>query len=445
MQKQREIPLPTLQQRNWADCEVGVLIHFDIQVFEPKYKFRKHWGYSPDPNKFNPIQLDTDQWVKTAKDTGATYVILTAKHCSGFCLWPSKDYGYCMTQSPYKDGKGDIIEEFVASCEKYGLKPGLYYSTGCNAFMKFDMSANKMPDQETDEYKQYSKLVEQQLRELWGNYGELFEIWFDGGHFAGGPDIHELLHELQPNAVCFQGPPNWPSNLRWVGNERGHAPYPCWGTISDVSHYDGTKPIGNKHMGNPDGSIWMPAETDTPNRIFQWMWYKNQEKLVVPAEKLLDYYYKSVGRNTNLLIGMVIDNRGLVPEHDVQEFRKFGNYIRERFEKPVKHLSGAGNQLTLKLDQETPINQIIIQEEIQFGERVLKFHVEGYFENEWKLLVEGTCIGHKFIKVFKPHKITQVRLTVEEFRGSPKIRNFAVYNVPKMPKPKQFLLRLLGK
>jgi len=344
MQNQREIPLPTVRQQKWADCEVGVLIHFDIQAFEPKYKFRKHWGYSPDPKKFNPNQLDTDQWVKAAKDAGATYAILTAKHCSGFCLWPSKDYEYCTTQSSYKDGKGDIVRDFIASCRKFGLKPGLYYSTGCNAFMQFDMSANRMPNLESDKYIRYSELVEQQLRELWGNYGDLFEIWFDGGHFARGPDIPTLLTELQPNAICFQGPPKWHSNLRWVGNEQGHAPYPCWSSISDITHYDGTKPIGNKHMGDPNGKIWMPAETDTPNRIFQWMWYKNQDRLVIPAEKLLEYYYKSVGRNTNLLLGMVIDNRGLVPERDAQEFKKFGDYLRERFETPVGVGSGEGKE-----------------------------------------------------------------------------------------------------
>lgn len=219
--------MPTSQQIQWADCEVGVLIRFDIQVFEPKYKFRIHWGYTPDAKKFNPTQLDTEQWVKTAKDAGATYAILTAKHCSGFCLWPSKEYENCLTQSSYMDGNGDIVGDFIASCRKYRLKPGLYYSTGCNAFMNFDMSANRMPNQETDDYEHYSKLVEQQLRELWENYGELFEIWFDRGHFTKGPDIPKLLRELQPNAVCFQDPSKWTLNLRWVGIERGHAPYPC--------------------------------------------------------------------------------------------------------------------------------------------------------------------------------------------------------------------------
>lgn len=444
MQEQREPLLPTSQQVQWADCEVGVLIHFDIQVFEPKYKFRKQWGYSPDPKKFNPTQLDTDQWVKTAKDAGATYAILTAKHCSGFCLWPSKDYDYCMTQSPYKNGQGDIVGEFISSCKKFGLKPGLYYSTGCNAFMKFDMHANRMPDQESIEYKNYSKLVEQHLRELWTNNGELFEIWFDGGHFVGGPDIPELLKELQPNAVCFQGPPKWSSNLRWVGNERGYAPYPCWSTITDVSNYDGTKEIGNKHRGDPNGQIWMPAETDTPNRTFQWMWYKNQDFLVVPAEKLLQIYYNSVGRNSNVLIGMVINNQGLVPDRDVKEFQKFGRYVRKRFGTPIKDVSGEGTEFTLNLGKESSINQIILQEDIRFGERVRKFTVHGNSKNEWKVLCQGTCIGHKFLKMVKSHNVTQVRLTIEECLGSPKIRNFAIYNAPKMPKAKLFLFRLLG-
>ncbi|MHA1451450.1 MAG: hypothetical protein ACTSRD_01160, partial [Promethearchaeota archaeon] len=173
-------------------------------------------------------------------------------------------------------------------------------------------------------------------------------------------------------------------------------------------------------------------------------WYKNQEYLVVPAEKLLKFYYNSVGRNSNVLLGMVIDNRGLVPDRDVREFKKFGNYIRERFGTPIKEISGEGNEFAVKFNKETKINQIIIQEDIQYGERVQKFRVEGKTGINWEKLCEGSCIGHKFIKMIKSHTITQVRLTIEKSRGIPKIRKFALFNVHKMPKAKPFLFRLIG-
>ncbi len=326
------------------------------------------------------------------------------------------------------------MAEFIDSCKKYGIKPGFYYSTGCNAYMKFDQHVKGMPSQDSEEFKKYHDLVEQQLTELWTNYGELFQVWFDGGHFAGEPDTKAMLEKMQPNAVAFQGPDGYNHNLRWVGNEQGFAPDNCWSTIQSTDHYDGTKAIGDKNAGDPDGKIWQPAETDTPNREFQWFWYENQEYLVVPAEKLVRYYYESVGRNTNLLLGMVIDDRGLVPEKDEEEFTRFGWLIKERFSNPLGRTNGEGMELTIEFDKPTLLNQIVLMEDIQFGHIVRKYDIEIDTSGEWLWIAGAQAIGHKRIHLFDAITTTKIRFKCTESKGTPQIRDFSVYKVNPLPK-----------
>jgi alpha-L-fucosidase len=199
------IAVPTKEQIEWSSCELGAILHLDIEVFEPEYHFREQWGYVPDSGIFNPKSLNTDQWVKTASDAGIKYIVLVAKHCSGFCLWPTKEHAYSIKNTPYKNGKGDIVTEFVTSCKKYNVRPGLYYSTSTNAYLNVD-NPGTVRSGNNEEQKRYNEIVEHQLRELWSAYGEFFEIWFDGGCLPvekGGPDILPLLNRYQPNAVLF--------------------------------------------------------------------------------------------------------------------------------------------------------------------------------------------------------------------------------------------------
>lgn len=135
---ERSLVLPTPAQVAWADAEIGVIIHFDLQTFEPTYEFRKRWGYTPDPSIFNPAELDTDQWLATAKAAGATYAVLVAKHCSGFSLWPTTAHGYSVASSPWRGGTGDIVADFIRSCAKFGIRPGIYASASCNAYLRVD-------------------------------------------------------------------------------------------------------------------------------------------------------------------------------------------------------------------------------------------------------------------------------------------------------------------
>ena len=456
-EKNRKLALPTPSQAAWADEEIGVIIHFDMQVFEPEYSFRKQWGYTPDPGVFNPKELDTDQWLETAKSAGAKYAVLVAKHCSGFSLWPTNAHSYSVASSPWKNGKGDIVGDFIKSCAKFGLKPGIYASASCNAYLRADNPGKVLIDAPEflkrynssmemqggkgsvwagpEEQQRYNRIVETQLTELWNNYGRLFEIWFDGGALPveeGGPDIVPIMRRLQPDAVVFGGPAGWPSLARFVGNERGEAPDPFWSSTDNLEAFDGTSEISGLG-GNPDGNVWSCGEADMPNRdqikAFQggWFWRKGDEQFLYSLDHLTECYFSSVARNTNLLLGMVIDNRGLVPEPDRKRFAEFGGQIKKIFSNGIASANGDAKTLTVKIPHGKAVNMISIMEDIKFGERVRKYKVEALREGKWSKIAGGTCAGHKRIERIGAVKASELRLTVEECADTPKIRDFSAW------------------
>lgn len=414
---------PTAQQLSWAQAEFGVIIHYDITVFEPSYNFRKQWGYHPDPKVFAPTALDTDQWVKTAKEAGAKYAILVAKHCTGFCLFPTEPYS--VRQSAYQ---GDIVESFVRSCRKYDIKPWLYYSCACNGYMQAD-NPGYVISKDPEQQKQYAALCERQLTKLWSRYGEMFEIWFDGGLLPveqGGPNLKPIYEAYQPKAVRFQGSQiGEENNTRWVGNERGLAPFNCWSATDGDSQFDGTKEDSSIGEGNPDGARWSPAECDMPNRRNEWIWKAGEDKKVLSAEHLMDCYYQSVGRNCNLLLGMVVDNRGLVPERDVTEFRRFGAMLSRRFQNKTASTSGSGTQFALSLAPDTKIDHIVLRENLQAGHAVRAFCVEIRRNGKTVKKLQAKAIGNKRIFRFNALRADEIRLTITENKGMPDITEFS--------------------
>lgn len=184
----------------------------------------------------------------------------------------------------------------------------------------------------------------------------------------------------------------------------------------------------------------MPAEIDTPNRFLQWFWYKDQEKLVKSIDELVRIYYFSVGRNTNLLLGMVIDNRGLVPEKDRQIFLEFGKEIKTRFDIPIAETNGKAKELILELPRSQKINQIVIMEDISEGHLIRKYIIQGFNNNKWIMLCSGSSIGHKRIEILKPIEVVKVKLRCIETIDTPIIKNFALYSVKPLPK-NQLLLK----
>ncbi|MCT4646180.1 MAG: alpha-L-fucosidase [Carboxylicivirga sp.] len=429
-----QIAQPTKEQVEWADCEIGAIIHFDINVYDPSYQWRKQWDNNPKPEIFNPTQLNTDQWVKSVKDMGGEYAVLVVKHCTGFCLWPTDAHDYGIKSSPWKNGEGDILADFIKSCKKYKVRPGVYYSAAANGYYKVD-NPGLVNSGDEQEQKAYNKMVEQQLTELYTNYGKFFEIWFDGGCLPpekGGPDIVTLLHKHQPQAVVFQGPEGTNSLIRWVGNERGVAPYPCWSTTHTTTSSGGDVEIDRLH-GSPEGPLWCPGEADFPIRHGGWQggWFYHEDntKHLMSLETLLDKYYTTAGRNTNMLIGVVVDQRGLVPEVDVKRMKEFGDEIKKRFDNPIKSTSGSKKELLIKFKKDTELNHVVLQEDIAKGERVRAFKILGEKDGKWLPLFKGTCIGHKYIHQFETMKLSAIKVIIEESLGTPVIRNYSVYNI----------------
>lgn len=429
--RKAKVVIPTQQQVEWANCEMGVLIHFDMPVFEPEYDWT-NFGTQPSPKVFNPTQLNTDQWLATAKKLGAKYAVLVAKHCSGFSLWPTKAHDYNISHSPWKNGKGDIVADFIRSCKKYGIRPGIYASTSANGYLH--VNAHKVDPKGPVTLAEYKKIVGKQLTELWGNYGKLFEVWFDGGLLSttkGGVDAYSLLKKLQPQAIAFQGPYGYKNLIRWVGNEEGAAPYPCWATADSTTNADGTIEVSGLH-GNSKAPYWCPGESDFTlrwNRSFQggWFWHAGEDSKMFTVKELLKKYETSVGHNTNMLLGMVIDNRGLVPDADVQRIEAIGKEIQRQYGHPFKTMYGTGNTLIMNFAKPISVDRVVIQEDIRKGERVLSYELQGKANGSWVVLATGSNIGHKHIDRFNAQKLQAIRLVVKESKATPQILKFSVY------------------
>jgi len=424
--------LPTHIQLKWSDEEMGVIIHLDMQVFEPTYDFRQNWDYHPDLSIFNPTDLNTDQWIRAAKAAGARYAILVAKHCSGFSLWPTMAHGYSVKNTPWRGGKGDIVKDFIASCKKYGIKPGIYASATVNAFMKVKDPGKAFLGDDVDQDK-YKQVLKTQLTELWSQYGKLFEIWFDGGVLPedqGGIDMLPLIRRLQPDAIAFQGPYGYRNNVRWVGNENGVAPYPCWSRADSTTSADGTISIKGLN-GNPNGMFWCPGESDFPLResAFEagWFWKKGEDDKVRSLKDLCNRYDETVGRNTNMLLGIVVDNRGLIPDSDVQRLAEFGAAVKKRFSNPLGSSSGRGYSFVIDWRSPHTIKDVVIQEDISKGQRIGGYKLYGRQNNTWVTVATGVSIGHKRVEPISPDTYTALRLEITKSDGEPLVKSFQCF------------------
>ena len=322
-------PIPSDRQKLWQEMEYYAFIHFNMNTFT-----NKEWGYGDEsPSTFNPTSLDTDQWAEVIKNSGMKGIIITAKHHDGFALWPSNYTSHSVKNSPWKNGEGDLIKDLEKSCRKFGLKLGIYLSP-------WDRNH---PDYGTKKYISYFR---NQLTELLTNYGEIFEVWFDGanggsGFYGGTNEIrkvdkktyydwentHKIIRELQPNAVIFSdaGP-----DIRWVGNEKGYANKTTWSNIYKDSVYGGMPDYYKFSSGQENGSHFIPTETDVSIRP-GWYYHPEEDDKVKSLEKLIDIYFNSVGLNSSLLLNIPVDNRGLIHENDTKRLYELNNYIRNTF------------------------------------------------------------------------------------------------------------------
>jgi len=415
------IPCPTAEQAAWQDAELGIMFCLDLITFTDIREPNWQKAGTLDPNLYNPAQLDTDQWMECAKAMGAAYTVFVAKWCTGHLQWQTDLYPYSVKQSKWRDGKGDVVRDYVASCRKYGIQPGIYASVTANAYWEVTNPGLVNWGKGGDDAKQtrYSRMCEQLLKELWGNYGPLFEIWFDGGALTpdkGGPDMLPILKLFQPKAIVFQGPA---ASIRWIGNEDGMAGYPCWATVKQ------SEAAGN---GDPEGTVWQPGECDVPIRDHEWFWNPNEENKLYSVDALVDMYYKSVGRNCNMIVGITPDRTGLIPRADFDRAAAFGAEIRRRFGRSIAETSGKGNVVELALSKPTLVDHVILMEQITEGERIREYVVEGLMDGQWKSLCTGQSVGHKRIEKFVAVTVSAVRVRVLKSTAEPVIRKFSLYH-----------------
>lgn len=428
--------VPTAQQLEWQQMEFTAFLHFGMNTFTGN-----EWGHGTDsPALFNPSELDCEQWVKALKDGGFKMALITAKHHDGFCLWQTETTEYSVKNSPWKDGKGDVVRELRDACEKYGMKFGVYLSP-------WDRNAPSYGDSPA-----YNKFFIAQLTELLTNYGEVHEVWFDGA-CAEGPNgkkqeydwtaILAKIRELQPKAVtAIMG-----DDVRWVGNEGGLGRETEWSaTVIPPGSYTHKKAakeaLGLEEMSKDLGSrelvakaqevYWYPSEVDVSIRP-GWFYHAEQDGQVRSLANLVNIYYRSVGCNSVLLLNIPPDRRGLIHEIDVQRIKELSEYINKTFatnyvEKGNQEWAAqVGESKEYDVKPGAMVNTFLIQEDITKGQRVEDFLVEVYSNGAWQYATEGTTIGYKRLLRFSDCQPEKVRVTIRGARATANISNVGLY------------------
>jgi alpha-L-fucosidase len=252
-----QLARPTAQQLAWHDLEVMMFVHFDLATFDGGggHRVPEHF----DLSRFNPAELDVEQWCDVAESLGAKQVVHVAKHGSGFCNWQTQTTEYGVRNTPWRNGRGDILKDLSASCHRRGLKLGVYlcpYDAYHGATV-----AGVCRDAASQE--RYNAVYRQQLTEVLTQYGEISELWFDG---STAMPIEDIIDRYAPGVVCFLGPK---MGLRWPGTEKGVLPYPAWNGVRRRDAMTGKVTAAHS---DPDGECWLPMECDTPIRDHYWFW-----------------------------------------------------------------------------------------------------------------------------------------------------------------------------
>lgn len=433
------IPRPSADQMALQDMEMYAFLHYSLNTYTDK-----EWGLgNEDPALFNPANLDARQWARTCKEAGMKGIILTAKHHGGFCLWPSEYTDYSVRSAPWRDGKGDVVRELADACRKEGLKFAVYLSP-------WDRNH---PDYGKPEYVDYFR---NQLRELLTNYGPIFEVWFDGANggsgWYGGADetrkidpltyygwreTYDSIRAWQPHCMIWNDGADLRGDLRWVGTEAGYVGDPNWSFMRS----DSMPSRADLQHGVEDGDVWVGAETNTSIRP-GWFYHTSQDGRVKSLAKLMDTYYKSVGRNSTLLLNFPITPDGRIHTVDSARGAAFGRMVRTIFSDNLAtdgSLSRDGQTFMLSLPSPRRFNRFVASEDISAGQRVRSFTLEALTPEGWTRLHDElsdttalTTIGRKRIVCFPPVEASAVRLTVLDAKADPIITQMGLYLAPEI-------------
>ncbi len=420
---------PTYRQIEHLKMGRKAFIHFGVNTFS-----NMEWGDGTErENLFNPTDIDVRGWIKSLKAAGFELTIITAKHHDGFCLWPSKYTEHSVKNSPYKNGKGDIIREFTDACREFNMKVGIYVSP-------WDRNSPFWGSPE------YSEFYAKQLEEILTQYGKIDEIWWDGaGSLEAKYDWGRwayLIRKHQPDAVIFGSMGAYPYvEMRWVGNEAGFAGLTHYASINrDMIE---NEVVEHMNTGMIGGEFYIPAEVDVSIRP-GWFYHADQDDKVKSSRTLDKIWFRSVGNNAIMLLNFPPDTRGRLVKNDVKNATESYHRISKMLS--VNLLDNASVSadstycdktgidkastpdfdlfyasatdrsaatVSIELDEPTRANTLIIGEMIELGERITSFKLEAIDGEEAVLLAEGTSVGFKRAIRFVENEYKHLRLTIE--------------------------------
>ncbi len=421
---------PTEGQLNFLNWEFGVFFHFGIRSFYPGHK---DWdGIEMPAEGFRPDALNCDEWIKAIKEAGAAYAILTTKHHDGFALWPSAYSRYSVANTPWKNGKGDVVREYVNACRRYGIKVGLYYSPA-----QWGSTAVKFSDA-----KEYDDYFINQITELLTNYGKIDYLWFDGcgseGHEYDRRRIVDEIFRLQPDILTFCDP-EWFPCVRWVGNEDGYASLDNPLVVSHVAFSELTQ-----EEQALSASRFLPSECDCKIRA-TWFYDKNEETLKT-LDELFGMYEMSVGHGSNFLLNIGPDNHGKLPVADAARLSALGKRIRTVYSNPLPYRAmerEAENADSFSITHSdfditewgvlptSPLsNRLAITEDLREGQAVTSFRVYAHlpvYKKKRILIYEGKTIGHKHICTFSAIRASKFTVEITGHDGDYKLLDMKAY------------------
>lgn len=432
--------VPNRRQLLIQEMKYYAFVHYTVNTFT-----NKEWGNGKESEQvFNPTDQNTDQWCAAIRDAGMKGVILTCKHHDGFCLWPTKTTEHSIKNSPYKNGKGDVVREVADSCKKYGLKFGVYLSPWDRNSKLYGTPA-------------YNDFYIEQMTELLTNYGEIFMLWLDGacGAKADGQPVQKYdferiwktAVELQPNIVMSGCAPD----VRWIGNESGKTRESEWNVVPQFQ-YDQQNFAANcqqdddlkkfqkrcqdvmlpdmgsrKFLANYDKFMWYPAEVDVSIRP-GWFYHPAQRLTLKSLKRLMTIYYNSVGNNSLMLLNIPPNRKGQFAKSDVRRLREMGKWLRCEEECVLESscvFSADGREAEITFPKQS-VDRLRLAEDTTKSQRVEKFSV--YAGEE--CVFRGTIIGFSRIAIFdRPVVTDKLRFVIEECRNEPYMQKIEVCKI----------------
>lgn len=475
--------VPDANQYKYQKDELAAFCHFGPNTFN-EVEWGEHYG-KKQPNEIFTLtnDFDADTLVGTLHNAGFKKIIVTAKHHDGFCIWNSEYTDYCIKNTDYKNGKGDVLAEISAACSKYNMDMGLYLSPWDihePSYGYYDANGN--PTTKENDVLDYNEYYNNQLKEIlgnpkYGNKGHFVEVWMDGAK-GSGANAQEYTFEkwfdtIQTHqgikagnaADCMLFGAQAYTTVRWIGNEDGVAHENTWAkskvnVANNTIDSNGTTPYT---IGYADGNKWTVPECD--GRITSgWFWGTNKCTPKTVAQ-LANMYFDSVGHNATMLLNVPPNNKGTVDQPILNRITEFGQNVEESFRTNLAKAEGTtivasdvrgndaafkpgnvvdGNDatywttndgttsgsLTIKWNTAKKFDVVSFEEAIQKGQHINSYKVEykASDDAQWQTLKSGVTVGAKRLVRTAPVAATQVKITVGTTDGKvPMLSEVGVY------------------